>query len=120
VDDSPFFLNITVPFLKSAGYEVDSAPGAEEALRVLEKNKYKFDVIVSDIEMPVMDGFGFAEACQNHPKISAIPIFAFTSTRNDRIVERGRECGFREIILKTDRAGLLAILADTLKHKEAA
>lgn len=120
VDDSPFFLNITVPFLKSGGYKVTSANSAEDAMRVLEASKYAFDVIISDIEMPVIDGFGFCEMCQNHPKIANIPIFAFTSAKNERIIQRGKDCGFRDIILKTDRAGLLTAIADTVKQKEHA
>ncbi len=120
VDDSPFFLNITVPFLKSGGYKVTSANSAEDAMRTLENSKYAFDVIISDIEMPVIDGFGFAEMCQNHPKIANIPIFAFTSAKNERITQRGKDCGFRDIILKTDRAGLLNAIADTVKQKELA
>lgn len=120
VDDSPFFLNITVPFLKSGGYKVTSAASAEDAMRILEASKYAFDIIISDIEMPVTDGFAFCEMCQNHPKIASIPIFAFTSAKNERIAQRGKECGFREIILKTDRAGLLTAIAETVKQKEAA
>lgn len=118
VDDSPFFRNLTIPFLASAGYIVTSAGGADEAMHEIEKAKFAFDVIVSDIEMPGIDGFGFAEMCQNHPRISSIPLFAFTSAKNERVMQRGREVGFRDIILKTDRAGLLQALADSLRDKQ--
>ena len=118
VDDSPFFRNLTVPFLKSAGYMVTAAAGAHEAMQEIESAKFVFDAIISDIEMPEIDGFGFAEMCQNHPKANSVPIFAFTSARNERVLEKGKAVGFREIILKTDRAGLLIAIAETLKHKQ--
>src|SRR5206468_6752728 len=61
VDDSPFFRNMLVPVLKAAGYDVTAVGAADEALAIVKKGQ-KFDVIVSDIEMPGMNGFELAEA----------------------------------------------------------
>src|SRR6202048_3658492 len=58
VDDSHFFRNMLAPVLKAAGYEVTTATGADEALARLKAGE-RFDVIVSDIEMPGMNGFEF-------------------------------------------------------------
>src|SRR5581483_10640394 len=51
VDDSPFFRNMLVPVLKAAGYDVTAVGAADEALAIVKRGE-KFDVIVSDIEMP--------------------------------------------------------------------
>ena len=51
VDDSPFFRNMLVPVLKAAGYDVTAVGAADEALALVKKGQ-RFDVIVSDIEMP--------------------------------------------------------------------
>ncbi len=61
IDDSPFFRNMLSPVLQAAGYEVTAAASAPEALAML-KDGRAFDVVVTDIEMPEMDGFEFAEA----------------------------------------------------------
>ncbi len=59
VDDSAFFRNMLAPVLKAAGYRVRTAGGAQEGLAALRAQN--FDVILTDIEMPDMNGFEFAE-----------------------------------------------------------
>ncbi|MBT7943009.1 MAG: response regulator, partial [Alphaproteobacteria bacterium] len=56
VDDSPFFRNLLSPLLSVAGWEVTTVEAASEALEMRELGS-NFDVIISDIEMPEMDGF---------------------------------------------------------------
>ena len=62
IDDSPFFRNMLTPVLQAAGYQVTAAASAPEALAML-KDGRAFDVVVTDIEMPEMDGFEFARIC---------------------------------------------------------
>ena len=61
VEDSDFFRQLVTPILGAAGYRVTAAPSAAEALRLREAGAM-FDVIVSDITMPDMDGLDFARA----------------------------------------------------------
>ena len=63
VDDSPFFRNLLTPLLSVAGYDVTTVESADRALALCEAGN-DFDVIISDIEMPGMDGFQFASAVQ--------------------------------------------------------
>ncbi|MBB5047373.1 two-component system chemotaxis sensor kinase CheA, partial [Rhodopseudomonas rhenobacensis] len=60
VDDSAFFRNMLGPVLKAAGYKVRLATNAQEGLGVLRSGQ-EFDAILTDIEMPDMNGFEFAE-----------------------------------------------------------
>ena len=60
VDDSAFFRNMLAPVLKAAGYRVRVAPNAQEGLSALRSGQ-NFDVVLTDIEMPDMNGFEFAE-----------------------------------------------------------
>ena len=60
VDDSAFFRNMLAPVLKAAGYKVRVAPNAQEGLTALRSGQ-SFDVVLTDIEMPDMNGFEFAE-----------------------------------------------------------
>ncbi|MCC7260253.1 MAG: Hpt domain-containing protein, partial [Alphaproteobacteria bacterium] len=59
VEGSAFIRNLMAPFLSASGFEVVTASSGKEGLRKLEETE-KFDLILSDIEMPVMDGFAFA------------------------------------------------------------
>lgn len=112
VDDSAFFRNMLTPVLKAAGYEVQTFGSAQEALTVARKSG-GFDVIVSDIEMPDMDGFEFAEACKSDDALRSVPIIALSSTASLGYVERGRAAGFHDYVAKFDRQGLIAALKET-------
>ena len=107
VEDSPFFRNLTVPFLASAGYKVTIAENAEDALDILQKQHSRFDMIVTDIEMPGMDGFEFAAQCLNSAETGHIPIIAYTASVSDSVLRRSRNSGVKDCIVKTDRIGLL-------------
>jgi two-component system chemotaxis sensor kinase CheA len=111
VDDAPFFRNMLGPVLKAAGYRVTVSASAVEALAMLEDGR-RFDVIVSDIEMPEMNGFEFAEAIRRHPKLRSIPILALSSICTPASIERGRQAGFDDYVAKFDRPGLIAALKE--------
>lgn len=106
VEDSPFFRNLTVPFLASMGYKVTAAENGQEAIKLL-SGKDRFDMIVTDLEMPGMNGFEFATACKNNPALKTIPIVAYTSSISDEVLKRSKAVGMNDCIVKTDRPGLL-------------
>lgn len=120
VEDSMFFRKLTVPFLQNVGYQVTAAETPLEALSMVERGG-QFDVIVTDIEMPEMDGFELARNLRQHRRLDDVPIIAFTSTVNETFRERAIASGIVEIILKTDREALTQVLAAQLGMvKEAA
>lgn len=111
VDDSPFFRNMLSPLLSAAGYDVTLTESANEALE-LKQNGAAFDVIVSDIEMPGMDGIRFAETLQGDPQWGATPLIALSSHSAPQIIERTREAGFFDFVGKFDRQGLMESLKE--------
>jgi two-component system, chemotaxis family, sensor kinase CheA len=112
VDDSPFFRNLLAPLLSTAGYEVTTAESADQALGLCDAGK-DFDVIVSDIEMPGMDGFAFAEAVRSSSRWQETPLVALTSRTAPADIDRGRRVGFTDYIVKLDRDALLRTLSET-------
>ncbi len=111
IDDSPFFRNMLTPVLQAAGYEVTAAASAPEALAML-KDGRAFDVVITDIEMPEMDGFEFAETLRADPRTADLPIIALSSVVSAEAVERGRQVGFHDYVAKFDRQGLIAALKE--------
>lgn len=109
VDDSPFFRNMLEPVLKVAGYDVVAVEGADIALKLREAGEV-FDIIVSDIEMPNMNGFQFVENVRKGGAWKETPMIALSSYHSPRDMERGREAGFDDYIAKFDRDGLLSAL----------
>jgi len=119
VDDSPFFLNMLTPVLQAAGYVVTTAASARDALALLSEGQ-AFDVAVTDIEMPDMDGFQFAESVRGDPRIGNFPIIALSSVVSPEAIERGRRVGFHDYVAKFDRQGLIAALKEQTGVVQAA
>jgi len=118
VEDSPFFRNLTMPFLSAVGYHVTAAENAEQALSLLIDKGQKFDMIVTDIEMPGMNGFEFATACRNAKQLNGIPIVAYTASMSDEVMKRSKNAGMNDCIVKTDRPGLLQSVAKHLHEHQ--
>lgn len=112
VDDSPFFRNLLTPLLTVAGYDVTAAENAMAALAYCEEGR-DFDVIVSDIEMPGMNGFDFAQAVRGS-RWQEVPMVALSSHTSPRDLDRGREAGFNDYVAKDDRDALLQTLSQTI------
>ena len=111
VDDSAFFRNMLAPVLKAAGYRVRVANNAQEGLVVLRSGQ-QFDAILTDIEMPDMNGFEFAETIKADQRLGAMPIIALSSMISPAAIERGRQAGFHDYVAKFDRPGLIAALKE--------
>ncbi|ABE64106.1 CheA signal transduction histidine kinase [Nitrobacter hamburgensis X14] len=111
VDDSAFFRNMLAPVLKAAGYQVRLATNAQEGLVALRSGQ-EFDAILTDIEMPDMNGFEFAETVRSDRRLSDTPIIALSSMISPAAIERGRQAGFHDYVAKFDRPGLIAALKE--------
>ena len=111
VDDSAFFRNMLAPVLKAAGYKVRVASDAQEGLLALRSGQ-SFDVVLTDIEMPDMNGFEFAETIRADAHLSAMPIIALSSIVSPAAIERGKLAGFHDYVAKFDRPGLIAALKE--------
>jgi two-component system chemotaxis sensor kinase CheA len=111
IDDSPFFLNMLTPVLQAAGYAVTAVNSAQDGLILLGEGR-AFDVAITDIEMPDMNGFQFAEAVRGDARISELPIIALSSVVSPEAIERGRRVGFHDYVAKFDRQGLIAALKE--------
>ncbi len=111
VDDSIFFRELLTPLIKAAGYRVVAVASAAEALAALKSNS-RFDLIVTDTEMPEVDGFELAEAVRTMPGRTEIPIIALAAMVTADAIERGRAVGFHDFVAKFDRAGLIAAIKE--------
>ncbi len=119
VDDSPFLRNMLTPLLKAAGYDVVGVESAEIALKLCEDGE-RFDLIISDIEMPRLDGFGFAMKVRETENWSKTPLVALTSHVSASDEERGRKSGFQRHVPKLDHRLLLKAISETLATERGA
>jgi len=119
VDDSPFFRNMLTPLLSVAGYDVTTLESPMAALQMCEDGA-QFDVIISDIEMPDMNGYEFAQKVKDGSFWKDTPMVALTSHATDDDINRGKEVGFEKYIAKFDRDTLLSTLSETLEARKSA
>ncbi|HTI85473.1 MAG TPA: chemotaxis protein CheW [Alphaproteobacteria bacterium] len=117
VDDSPFFRNLLKPLLAVAGYEVTAVESAEEALRLRDRGE-SFDVIVSDITMPGIDGCALASEIRSGGAWQATPLVALAANASD--IQRGQAAGFNDLAAKFDREAIVSKVSQTLLNLQGA
>jgi two-component system chemotaxis sensor kinase CheA len=107
IDDSPIFRDMIKPLLESNGYHVMTAVDGDDALSVVEASG-PFDLILSDIEMPNRDGWGFASEMRERGLLGSTPLLALTSLSDDGSRKKASDLGFSEYLVKLDQDQLLS------------
>ena len=100
VEDTAFFRKTIKNALESAGYDVLVAGHGQEAMDLLNEVQGQVDLVLSDIEMPVMNGFELALKIRANDKYKHIPMVAISSKADANFVQRGFECGFNSYLEK--------------------
>ncbi len=109
VDDSRTIRNMLLVTLNNAGFDIVQAEDGIEGLEVLEESNP--DVIVTDINMPRLDGFGFIEGVRQNERFRAIPILVLTTESDAEKKNRAREAGATGWIVKPfDPSKLIAAI----------
>ncbi len=108
VDDTPFIRVLTSNYLESVGFEVEQAEDGHQAISML--NTGEFDLLVTDLNMPVMDGFELASEVPTTPH-AQIPIIGTTSSISTEIEQRCDRAGFVSCVPTIDKARLLKIVS---------
>ncbi len=107
-EDSNFFRKHLVEYLESSGYEVVGCEDGKIALDILENSEDgEFDLIITDIEMPNVDGYEFTRKVKSNPRFAHIPVIAVTSLASDDDITKGKEAGIDEYHIKLDKGALL-------------
>lgn len=114
VDDSRSMRALLRVALTERGYEVAEAEDGIEALEWLEKNSA--DVIITDINMPRLDGFGLIERVRSGTRHIDRPILVLTTESSDDKKKRARDAGATGWIIKPFDAEKLAAAVRRVAH----
>jgi two-component system chemotaxis sensor kinase CheA len=106
-EDSNFFRNQVKSFLEEEGYSVIGAEDGIEAWDLLQKHSDEISLIVTDIEMPNLDGYELSEKIRNDPRFSRMPIIALTTMAGEEDIARGGAVGIDDYQIKMDREKLM-------------
>ncbi len=126
VDDSTSIRNTIGFILENAGYNVTSATSGREAWDILTKWKAEIPdmkdhvhLVISDIEMPEMDGHTLTKSIKEDPALSEIPVVLFSALTTDAVKNKGVEVGANMQISKQELPILADRVRDIVSGKEA-
>ncbi len=98
-EDSPTMRSLLVSTIESQnGYEIIEAASGFDALRLLPREKV--DLIITDINMPDINGLELISYVRNNPIYKSIPLFIITTERSEKDMEKGLALGANEYIIK--------------------
>src|SRR4051812_19327762 len=98
VDDSASVRTVAGIALRGAGYEVLEAANGQEGLARLDGGK--IHLIISDVNMPVLDGIGFLKGVKQHPQYKFTPVIMLTTEAGEDKKAEGRAAGAKAWITK--------------------
>jgi two-component system chemotaxis sensor kinase CheA len=113
-DDSLTTRSLERSILEVAGYDVIAAADGEEAWRLLQENGA--DIVVSDVEMPLMDGFALTQAIRGSKRFADVPVILVTTLASDADKLRGLQAGASAYLVKNafDEKSLLDAIGQLL------
>ena len=106
-EDSNFFRDQVKGFIEDKGYKVIEAKDGLEAWNLLEEHWPAISLVVTDLEMPNLDGLGLAKKIKSDERYMHLPVIALTTLADDEDLARGREVGIDDYQIKLDREKLM-------------
>ncbi|MDY6973473.1 MAG: hybrid sensor histidine kinase/response regulator [Thermodesulfobacteriota bacterium] len=116
LEDALFFRHLVKGYLEADGYKVITAENGRIGLDRMEE--MQFDLIVSDLDMPVMDGWDFLKRVRKDSGQPDIPAVALTSLDSETDRRRAMDCGFDRYEIKLDRERFLTTVAELLNSRK--
>ncbi len=98
VDDSASIRQVVGIALRGAGYDVVEACDGSDALNKLDGRK--IHLVISDVNMPIMDGITFVKELKKHPKYKFTPVIMLTTESQEEKKKQGQEAGAKAWVVK--------------------
>jgi two-component system chemotaxis sensor kinase CheA len=116
-EDSDFFRNQIKDFIEAVGYNVIAAEDGMIAWNLLQEHGEKVDLVITDIEMPNLDGYDLTNKIRHDNRFTELPIIAVTSMARNEEIAKGKAVGINEYQIKLDKEKLIDSLHHYLQRK---
>ena len=116
-EDSRFFRNQVKTSMEEHGYKVLEAEDGVVAWQVLQEHFDEIGIVVTDIEMPNLNGFELTQKIKNNPNYSHLPVIALTTLSGEEDIRHGEKVGIDDYQIKLDREKLLESIFSFLNRK---
>ncbi|MDQ6980314.1 MAG: response regulator, partial [Ghiorsea sp.] len=110
VEDSQFFRQMVTPIIETLGFVVRTAADGAQACKLLDN--YSPDFILTDIEMPIMNGYELGKWVKTQPHLSDVPVIALTAQQS--MDDQLAKTLFDEVLSKKDSSQLAKDLEQAL------
>ncbi len=100
VEDDSFLSGLEAKKLTMEGFEVSTAPDGETAVKLADQ--LKPDLILLDLILPGMDGFGVLEKVRKNEALKNVPILAFSNLSEEKDVAKAKELGAVDFMIKSN------------------
>ncbi|MFZ5952559.1 MAG: chemotaxis protein CheW [Candidatus Rifleibacteriota bacterium] len=115
-EDSDFFRSQVKRFIESEGFQVIEAADGQTAWELLCKMENRIEAVVTDIEMPRLNGLGLARNIRADKRFAEMPVIGLTSLAGEEDIEQGKAAGITDYQIKLDRDQLLESLRRNLSR----
>jgi len=116
VEDSDFFRDHVASILREAGYRVVTAADGRQGYDLLQEKARDIALVVTDIEMPRMNGLELIRLIRSDDRLRHLPIVALTTLADDTDRQRAVDAGVNDYQIKLDRESLLASIAEWIQR----
>jgi two-component system, chemotaxis family, chemotaxis protein CheY len=117
VDDDYESCDALTEFLSRRGYTVQYASNGYDALQWLARSEVLPALILLDLVMPVLDGWGFLERRRNDPRLMNLPVVIMSSCRNE--MQRAKDAGGMAFVVKPIEPRALLQVIESFEQTEA-
>mgnify|MGYP006277910207 CR=1 FL=1 len=107
VDDSPTVVKFVAFSLKNSGYQVVTACDGMDALEKLSNMPQSVDLVITDLNMPNLDGYGLISTLRDNEQHRATPIIILSSEEAEDDRRKGIEVGANSYLVKPFKSSLL-------------
>lgn len=114
-EDSLFFRKLISQYISREEWTVEIVEDGLEAWEKLCAEPFRYDLVISDINMPRMDGFQLATKIREDKRFDALPLVALTTLSDDHFREKGLSLGFDRYVIKIDKNHVRSTVAECLQ-----
>jgi len=114
-EDSLFFRKLISQYMSRPEWDIEIVNDGLEAWERLQQEPTRFNLVISDINMPRMDGFELASRIRDDRRFDRLPLVALTTMSDDHFRQKGLELGFDRYVIKIDKREVRGTVAECLK-----
>jgi CheY-like chemotaxis protein len=115
LEDDAFQRRFLQLYLEAAGFEVEYGENGRDGIKILKESE-SFDLIMSDLKMPVMNGMEFLIEIKKHENLSDIPVVLLSKIDNQKIKEKAESLGAYHFMEKPFTNEKISDLLKTLQQ----